>query len=230
MKARISAKWLFILLLVVASARTGVAQDSPPPSPSLADSKTLQTQASPWLAEFAKLLQAGVNDAVLLAYVNTAGIFNLTSDQIICLHEKGVSDGVIIAILQHDSEFSSGLRQPPAPPAPASETLLAGISATGPSESESPITAPTGLAGGPGAVPGASDADDFSIVNRPETTIFEDLMAFESPESSELQPAPMAQTNVSPVREPYPVPLNDPIIVVRAPSRMPNIQILARLP
>src|SRR5512141_197870 len=45
---------------------------------------------SGWVAEFVKLAQAGLEPNVLLSFIDTAGTFNLTADQIIYLHDIGV--------------------------------------------------------------------------------------------------------------------------------------------
>ena len=78
---------------------------------------------SPWFYEIQRLTQAGVEDGVVLSYINnSAGTFNLTADQVISLKNLGASPQVINAILEHDRQLISGERPmtvsapPPLPP------------------------------------------------------------------------------------------------------------------
>jgi hypothetical protein len=84
---------------------------------------------SPGLKELAKLVQAGVSEDVLLAYItNSAQPFNLGSDELVYLNDLGVSSKVQTAILQHDSspQFTAERKHiaPPEPaPAPATNPI-----------------------------------------------------------------------------------------------------------
>jgi hypothetical protein len=72
---------------------------------------------SPWTHEIQKLVQAGVQERVITSYItNSAGMFNLTADQIIYLKTAGVSPRVLSVMLQHDQQLfsSAGLMPPPA--------------------------------------------------------------------------------------------------------------------
>src|SRR5205085_1685912 len=69
---------------------------------------------SSWLAEMVKLARAGVDDSVMLTFVDSAGTFNLGADQIIELRDLGVCTEVITAMIDHDYELLSGLRPMPA--------------------------------------------------------------------------------------------------------------------
>jgi hypothetical protein len=78
--------------LAAAEAKTNV-----PPAP-------LSIKVSPGLAEIIKMVQAGVREEVLLAYiVNSTNIFNVGADEIVYLNDLGVSSSVITTLIQHDA-------------------------------------------------------------------------------------------------------------------------------
>lgn len=59
---------------------------------------------SPALAEVVKLVQAGVGESVLMAYItNSAEVFNIGSSEILYLHDLGASDTIITTLIQRDS-------------------------------------------------------------------------------------------------------------------------------
>jgi hypothetical protein len=58
---------------------------------------------SPLAAEVAKLASSGVDEEVMMGYVtNSAGIFNLSAEDIIYLNDIGVPGPVVSAMLSHD--------------------------------------------------------------------------------------------------------------------------------
>lgn len=58
---------------------------------------------TPGLGEVVKLVQAGVGEEVILAYVEKySGAFNLGADQILYLNDLGVSSTVVTSMLKHD--------------------------------------------------------------------------------------------------------------------------------
>jgi len=99
--AVLSATFLGATLFTAATAQTppadntsvGITVSAPQPAP-----KTV------WMSrdsnEVLKLVKAGVNDEVVMAYIqhSRAG-FNLTADEIVQLHNEGVSDKMINAML-----------------------------------------------------------------------------------------------------------------------------------
>jgi hypothetical protein len=217
MKARTLYGWLFGMVLAVASAASGCAQDSinapPPTSPSDAGRATApapnvsaapQTapaapatpakqgdQSSPpritlssWAQEIQKLVQAGVEERVITTYItNSAGMFNLTADQIISLKNVGVSPKTLSVMIQHDQQlFSSGvfMTAPAEPPANQIATFAT-----------------------PGASPIVANDDSWAQ----ELVLPEDF--YYAPEQPE---------GIGPVRAPYAVKLNDPIIMLRLPT------------
>lgn len=65
------------------------------------------------LAEIIKLANAGVDESVMLTFVNSSqGLFSLGSDEIIYLNDLGVPDEVVTAMIERDQV----LKQPWAPP------------------------------------------------------------------------------------------------------------------
>jgi len=209
------------------------------------------TYLSSWLIELVKLAQAGIEDGVLLTFIDSAGTFNLGADQIIYLRDLGVSNEVISTILEHDFELLAGLR--PMPPAtvaasqPAVQITLAARNAVptqAPTQSAAPIArfnastlqpvneAPpsTSPAQVKGWSPGLSDAPARVESDGPEFTTTEELSSSGPPARSEQGRSFSEPRSFSPVREPYPVQLTDPIIVVRAYGPTPNLQVLELSP
>ena len=228
MKARNLSGWVLGVVLASGAVMPGVAQDALKPSPTSvssnntavtappaaapavvnnagAKSPTAAPYSSPWVYEVERLTKAGVDEGVLLSYViNSAGTFNLTADQIIRLKNLGVSPQVVNAMIQHDQELASGARPltaSSAPPLPlAFQTALLTppppVSATAPPPATPPAPAP-----GP-----------VQIVANDDYNAGGDWIYVE-PDDVPDQPA-----SLGPVRAPYPVKLNDPIIILRLPS------------
>ena len=62
-----------------------------------------------WSLEIQRLVQAGVDERVVLLYItNSAGLFNLDPDQIIYLKNAGVSSSVLNAMIWHDQKLVAG--------------------------------------------------------------------------------------------------------------------------
>lgn len=161
--------------------------------------------SSPWVDEVERLTQAGVDEGVVLSYVaNSAGTFNLTADQIIHLKSVGASPEVINAMIQHDQELISGARPltasyPPSLPA-ALQAALAAHPQPAAATAASPATPPA-----PAPAPSQVIAnDDFNASGD---------MFFVEPDDVPEQPA-----SAGPVRVPYAVKLNDPIVILKLPS------------
>jgi hypothetical protein len=58
---------------------------------------------SPGLMEIVKMVQAGVSEEVLLAYIgNSTNIFDVSSDSIVYLNDLGVAGPVLTTLIQHD--------------------------------------------------------------------------------------------------------------------------------
>jgi hypothetical protein len=107
---------LFIVLTSVGvSAFAGDAV--PPAAPSLVD-------------QVVKMADVGVSDKTILNYLDNSGGFALTAEDVITLHQRGISETVITAMLQHSAQMQ--------PSAPAVATIVMRL--TGPN---APIIYPT---------------------------------------------------------------------------------------
>src|SRR5215472_6180003 len=66
------------------------------------------TNTNPQLNQVVKLAQAGVGEAIMMAYVtNSPNTFNVSSDDVIYLNDLGVPETVINAMLQHDQAIAA---------------------------------------------------------------------------------------------------------------------------
>ena len=79
------------------------------------------------LAQVIRLSQAGVDESIILTYItNSSSTFNLDSDKIIYLKDIGLPNEVVTAMMQRDQQLQQQMAatayQPPAPPAPATDT------------------------------------------------------------------------------------------------------------
>jgi hypothetical protein len=168
-----------------------------------------------WVGELVKLAEAGIGQEVLLSYIDSAGTFNLGASQIIYLHDIGVSSEVITAIIQHDADIISGLRQvtagaPPTPSAFRSE-LVAAFSQPGTSRNAAPAA--------------ASDFDPA-----PAWPVADRFVFLENFDWLEDWTSAIEMPEISPVRKPYAVPLTSPILVWPVEGRIPNVTFLRTLP
>jgi hypothetical protein len=198
---------------------------------------------SPWTAEIVKLAESGIEEDVVLSFIDNSGLFNLGADQIIYLSDVGVSGRIINAMLQHDREVSSGLRlltivseptlEPAWPPTSTTSREASSKTNTQPATAPAPsVAVTTALA----AVPGG---ESLAEVNRgiadPQPVPGQCAMADERepvrpPVSSQPRQPPGRKESLYPVREPYPVELLPPIIFYNAAERTPNTLIIVGFP
>ena len=108
---------------LVASASTALAQYTPAASPAPAGTPA---QTLPYgVPQVLQLVQAKVSDDTIIAYVNNARIsYNLDASQIIYLRQLGISDPVLMAMLNQPKAGVAPApvaytTPPPATPAPA---------------------------------------------------------------------------------------------------------------
>ena len=79
------------------------------------DTASTNVSNNPQLNDFVKLVQAGVGESVLMAYVtNSPSPFNLSSDDIVYLNDLGAPETVISAMLQRDQYFNGSAASAPA--------------------------------------------------------------------------------------------------------------------
>lgn len=107
---------------------------------------------SPSFAATVKMARAGLADEVIIAFINnSAGTFNLGSDQIIYLNDLGVSSDLIAAMIQHDQALSLGLIPATAStvptPLPSSSLPPIPIMTTGPIVQSVPLPAEVNRSG-----------------------------------------------------------------------------------
>ena len=79
------------------------------------------------LAQVIRLMQAGVDESIIMAYVTNSGsTFNLNPDKIIYLKDIGLPNEIVNAMMQRDlqlqQQMTASAYQPPAQPAPVPET------------------------------------------------------------------------------------------------------------
>ena len=103
--------------------------DAPPPPPdNSATAGGLPPNIFPTspLAQVIRLSQAGVDESIILTFVNnSSGTFNLDSDKIIYLRDIGLPNGIITAMMQRDQQLQQQMaaaNPPPVQPAPATDT------------------------------------------------------------------------------------------------------------
>lgn len=225
MKARRSSKWVVgLALLALAGANIATAQTPAPAKIEKAKAVPVESpqkslaikQLSGWYAELVKLVQAGIQDSVLVSFIDSSGTFNATPEEIIYLRDLGVSSDVINIMLQHDAEIALGLRVVVAGTAPPTHLPFTAVA--------QPVRTPAkDLAAKAPAQPNRTSAND-SIVNASESPDFDFFLG-----SGEDQGTKGTDTSYR-VREPRAVPLTDPIIVMRGPSVTPNLVLIRSFP
>lgn len=199
---------------------------------------TPATKLSPWATEIVKLARAGIEDRVMLCFIENAGRFNLGADQIVHLSEVGVSSDVIAAMLQHDYDLASGARPlttvTTPPMDPAIEKLLVGRRETPGKVSLPPPAPPTTTVSALGSmveVIGVASSLPVTAVtvNWPCTS----QSAAEFKEANPSQPpAPAPTKPAGPYRVPETraVELAPPIIVLSGTSPTPNLVVIDLFP
>jgi hypothetical protein len=245
MKARILNGWILTTLLAGGVATSGFAQEGvnpapatvlpektgvaapapasaepvPPGTPSQAaqqpstsataadQARASSPYASPWYYEIERLLKAQVEDSVILAYIfNSAGTFNITAEQVIALKNLGAAPQVISAMMQHDRQLLSGERPLTAStPPPFSASVQAAINAR--LYPDDQPSAPPVAAAVPAPAPPPPTAAPEEESGTADTLVW-----------AEPGYPPDPPQGLYPVRLPYPVKLNDPIIMLRLPS------------
>lgn len=104
---------------------------------------------SPALTEVIKLVQAGVSEDVLMAYItNSADYFDMGSDQILYLHDLGVPGNVVTTLITQDAtpqaiaakKMAGAVK--PLPPGVALTTPATNVSPPTPTQAAAPATDP----------------------------------------------------------------------------------------
>jgi hypothetical protein len=175
-----------------------------------------------------RLIQSGVDESVLLSFIENCGRFNLCATHLIYLNDFGASAKVISAMLAHDRQvvlreqlFSatnsfvspSGDRiaaagdVSPNLPAPVLAVPVVALSSTGSTSSGT----------------SQSMAQSIPILNDLQGARFPDMAgskpASEPATNAERSTQPPIRRRIQyPVREPYAVQLTDPIVIFEPPS------------
>ena len=166
--------------------------------------KAAPRAVSPWYTEVVKMTQAGVGPEPIFAYIDSAGTFNLDAEEIIYLHDLGAPSGLIMAMIQHDTDISLGVLPLPVTAVPKLPPLAKTASAA--TNAAPAVTL---------AKPVATTPPAPATEPEPEEDYFGDYL----PPYDDPPPPP----GFSPVRKPYAVQLLDPIVIVRAPERIANV-------
>jgi len=240
-------------LTVLCLTGTAMAEANPPPAPApkaaptpiqpvVAAKQTLggdslptvtTPKLSPWTKEIVKLTQSGIDEPVMLAFIDNSGSFELGADQIVYLNDIGVPGSVVGAMLQHDRELASGERLLTIVSEPPYEPLFPVKSVSGIRAAAEPAKAPVAP---PPVVPEPSVVPS-PAVPPPVQTVSSDWM--EAPESMETTStfASAPQPRVSetrrtlyPVREPHTVEIMPPIVFLNTAEVAPNTLIVYGFP
>jgi hypothetical protein len=200
-----------------------------------------KVRLSPWTAEVVKLASVGIEEGVMLSFIDNAGMFNLGADQIIYLSDLGVPGLVISEMLRHDAEVIAGVRpltiasDPPADPS-IHITFTRSSSASVKSTTQTVSTSvPPASVSGSSAVPRIQNPSPSRSVGVTNTgaSLFE-LAMTDNGRPASFEPGQQrlsdGKRGIYRVREPYPVQLTAPIIFVRAPERNPNTIVIEWFP
>jgi hypothetical protein len=193
-----------------------------------------------WTTEVIKLARAGIDDDVLLPFIDSVGTFNLSADEIIYLSDIGVSRQVMASMIQHDFEVAAGLRLVTASASPSSMLFpfAAGNESTA-DASKQPANAPSPTTPANSSIPAnptapASGADSV-ITDRGD--IMSDLAAFDfgttdqappsiAPAPRQARSVPTRTSTLYAVRQPYAEAVTPPIIIVPGVDRTPNVVLI----
>lgn len=196
---------------------------------------------SPWTSEVVKLAESGIEEQVILSFIENSGTFNLGADQIIYLNDLGLSSDIVAAMLRHDQEIISGLKP---------------LTITSQPDWELPFDLtpkPSGaVAPKPASTPAAKLGSSHAPMSRPTPpALVEDGVAadhlfmtarFTSVQTATMDEAANASLGVVParapagqkespyrVRQPFPEEITAPIIIVGG-GRTPNTLIVVGFP
>jgi hypothetical protein len=122
---RVSIVILMCWHLVVASS---ALQNESPSSPVSTDSRSSSAFLPRPLSDVVKLKETDISDDVILAYIESARVpFSPTADQILALHEKGISDRLLTAMIKHrpaQPAAAASYAPSPAPPAQTATRII----------------------------------------------------------------------------------------------------------
>lgn len=194
---------------------------------------------SPWAGEIVKLTKAGIEDGVILSFIDNSGTFNLGAEQIIHLSHQGVSSEIITAMLQHDADVISGVRPLTISSEPDREPLFRTSFSPNPPVAQMPLS-PLKSAGPtdaklrqPATAPDAESSLETSRVPGEVASV-----EWQTPVSEEPPPIRLADfgprgtdaqegRDLYPVRQPHPVPVTAPIVIMQVSGPTPNTFVIS---
>ncbi len=182
---------------------------------------------SPWTKEIVKLAQSGIEEGVMVAFIENSGTFELGADQIVYLNDLGIPGSVIGAMLQHDRELLLGERyltivsappyEPLFPLKPTAADKTAGETIKPPFSSPPPASGQTVVAS-----PAAVQSQQATVPDSLELT--STFTSYPDSQSSEKK------RQLYPVREPHAVELLPPIHFLNMAQITPNTLIVYGFP
>src|SRR5437867_3075533 len=119
-----------LLLSLVCSASGLFAQNQPSPSPDPTAKETSKDAAANATftpaSDVVKMSNAGIEENAIVAFINNAPGFKLSAEDVITLHQRGLSITLINAMLQHPAK-PGAVEKPVPPPAPKMATVTTGV-------------------------------------------------------------------------------------------------------
>jgi hypothetical protein len=181
------------------------------------------TYISPWLMDVVKLVRARIDDAVIVTFIDSAGTFSLDAEKIIFLRDVGLSGEIIGLMIQHDAEIIAGIRKIPPAPSGSPSTMTFSFSNKTNTSKLTDFAASRNSAVLPLIEP--------KIPALPNVSQQTPSISDEKDQITEFVPKPRTETPALPpaawpVRQPYAVQLLDPIVMVRAAGRVPNVTVI----
>jgi hypothetical protein len=140
---------MVLSLMLTASPAVNALSSPPPDAPSVTNNLATNSPVSPVvipadinpvspLGQVIQMLQSGVDESVILAYINNSNVpFSLNSGDIIYLNDLGAPSDIVTAMIQHDQQLGVAINPQPSPP-PQEIMPPPNQTAPPPDETESP--------------------------------------------------------------------------------------------
>ncbi|MBE0542716.1 MAG: hypothetical protein IH623_15275 [Verrucomicrobia bacterium] len=203
------------------------------------DASLSKVQLSPWAGEILKLTKAGIEDGVIFSFIDNSGTFNLSAEQIIHLSNQGVSSDIITAMLQHDADVISGVRPLTISSEPAREPLFQISFNHNLTPSQKPL--PPANSPAPSDTASSQPATMTKTGGSPESnrnpgqaeSVQWELPVIEEPPPIRLadfgpqRTTSPAERSLYPVRQPHPVPVTAPIVIMQVSGPTPNTVVIS---
>jgi hypothetical protein len=203
------------------------------------DASLSKVQLSPWAGEIVKLTKAGIEDGVIFSFIDNSGTFNLSAEQIIHLSNQGVSSDIITAMLQHDADVISGVRPLTISSEPARDPLFQisfNHNLTPPQKLLPPANSPApsnAALSQPATMTNAEGSPEANLTPGGSASVQWELPVIEEPPPIRLadfgpqRTTTPAERNLYPVRQPHPVPVTAPIVIMQVSGPTPNTVVIS---